>query len=111
MTADLRRLAEAIRRRRLSLGGMTQTEAAKRAGVSDTTWNQVERGHAVSERSLAKIEQALEWKPGSLDQIMRGDEPLPSDGQEAPKDELLTAVRDLTELVRDLRADLRRGRG
>lgn len=93
------------------MGGKTQSEAAAIAGVSDTTWNQVETGKAVSERSLAKISQAL-WGSSSIAaKILEGEEP-PDDvpAGAAPTGDLLRAIRDLTEAVRDLRADLREGR-
>lgn len=110
--AQLGRLAAAVRERRLELGGMTQSEAASMAGVSDTTWNQVEAGKAVSARSMAKVERALGWQVGSHALVMRGDAPIPAG---APVDadassELLGALRELTEAVRDLRRDLRTGR-
>lgn len=105
------RLAEAVRERRLAMGGKTQSEAAAIAGVSDTTWNQVETGKTVSERSLAKISQALWGNSYAGARILDGGDPpeeVPAGA--APTGELLRAIRDLTEAVRDLRADLREGR-
>lgn len=69
------RLAQAVRARRLAMGGMTQAQAASRAGVSDTTWNQIERGQPVSDRSLAKVSQALWEDAGAGTAILEGAEP------------------------------------
>lgn len=109
--SELDRLAGAVRDRRLAMGGKTQSEAASMAGVSDTTWNQVETGKAVNERSLAKISQALWNDPLAGSRILEGQEPpdVAAPGP-APAGELLRAIRELTEAVRDLRADLREGR-
>lgn len=94
------------------MGGATQGEAAAAAGVSDTTWNNVENGRSASERSLARIGQHL-WGDASVPaSILDGGEPPPVDhtnGATTPP-ELLTAVLDLTQAVRDLREDIRRGR-
>lgn len=114
MEPDLQRVAEAVRQRRLELDGLTQAEAAGRAGVSDTTWNQVETGKPVGPRSRVKIAHSLGWRPISFDAIARGGEPIPLDlpPTDGPgsDDELVQAVRELTEVVRLLRADLERDR-
>lgn len=105
------RLAEAVRERRLALGGLTQAEAARRSGVSDTTWNQIEAGKAVSERSLAKIGQAL-WNDATVPTaILGGAEPPAVNGVATPPaGDLEQAVRELTAMVRELRAELRERR-
>lgn len=105
------RLAKAVRERRLARGGLTQAQAAAAAGVSDTTWNQVEAGKPVSDRSLAKIGQALWGDAMAPAGILEGGDP-PDDAPvvDATQPELLRAVRDLTEAVRELREDMRRGR-
>lgn len=108
--ADLQRLAEAVRARRLSMGGLTQGQAATAAGVSDTTWNQIETGKAVSVRSLAKVGQSLWGDPAAPLAILEGGDPPSTDHQAVTgQDDLLQAVRDLTEVVRELREEMRRG--
>lgn len=77
---QVRRLADEIQQRRLSLwdGEVTQVEAAKRAGVSDTTWNQLEnhRGPLPSPRTRRAVCRVLEWTPDSVDRILRGEDPV-----------------------------------
>jgi len=52
-------IAAEIRAKREALY-LTKTEAAHRAGISYTTWQNVERGCAVSGATLGKIRQALQ---------------------------------------------------
>lgn len=107
-------IAALVRERRLALGGMTQKQAADRADLSDTTWNQVETGKPVSYRSMGKILRSLGWATGSPKRVLSGEDrsleleqaPMPLGAE----DELLAAVRELTAVVRELRADLAEGR-
>lgn len=127
--ADHERLAQAVKERRLAMGGLTQSQAASAAGVSDTTWNQVEAGKPVSPRSLAKISQALWVDPMAAATILDGGQPPTASAElgavsataypdvvrlgargDATTTQLLQAVRDLTQAVQDLREDMRRGR-
>lgn len=92
------------------MGGLTQAEAARRAGVSDTTWNQVESGKPVGVRSLAKIGQAL-WDDGSAPTaILNGEDPPTTGPAAVAGGDLEQAVRELTAMVRELRAELRERR-
>lgn len=91
----------------MEMGGLTQAEAAKRAGVSDTTWTQIERGQPVSERSLAKISQALWGNPRAGADILAGKAAPEAPPPETPRDDLVQVVLDLTEEVRRLREEIR----
>jgi transcriptional regulator with XRE-family HTH domain len=70
------RVAQAVVRRRVQLG-LTQEEAAARARLSATTWRLVENEAQTRYRdlTLAGVERALGWAQGSIDAVLRGDEP------------------------------------
>lgn len=110
MTGDethLDRLASAVADRRLYLG-LTQHQAASLAGVSDTTWGQVENGRHVGQRTLALVSRAMWNDAHAWQTILEGGDP-PDNAATPPLDtSLLAAVRELTEVVRELRADLGR---
>lgn len=79
-----RRLAEAIRKRRLRLG-LSVREAAKRAGVAQNTWAGAEKGtQRTAEYNYAGLERTLMWAQGSVDELLAGGEPTELD--ELPAD-------------------------
>lgn len=104
---DRERLAQAIRTRRLALGLPVQ-RAAREAGVDRTTWIKAEAAERdIGDHTAAKIERQLGWRPGSIDKIRHGGEPVelpPAPTPEAPADALdLTAAdheRLNTEIAR-----------
>lgn len=57
--------------------GWDQAELVRRSGVSDTTIRQLQTASATSYRpsTLAKVEAAVGWTHGSIDEIRRGEEP------------------------------------
>lgn len=63
-----------IRRRRLALD-LTIRQAASRAQVSDTTWGALEAGRPVSDRTVRRATQALEWPPDAIDRLLAGEDP------------------------------------
>lgn len=69
MTADMMalELGEVIRNRREQLK-LSQVAAAKRAGISRSTWIELEAGVRPEPQSstLDRIDTALDWKPGTL---------------------------------------------
>lgn len=114
MTDEWERVAETVKRRRTELG-LSQRQAARLADdLSPTTWGSLEkRMQPVSPLSAAAMSKALQWTPDSIARILDGGDPeevappapdLPEGATEA---ELVQAVRDLTEAVRQLRADMR----
>jgi transcriptional regulator with XRE-family HTH domain len=65
MTAD--ELGAVVRNRREQLK-ITQSEAARRAGLGRTTWVEIEQGKRPRALpvTLDSIDQALDWEPGTL---------------------------------------------
>lgn len=71
-----RRLGELVNRRRTSLG-LSLSEAARRAGVMRVTWTGIEqRATDAEDYTLTKVEQVLEWEPGSVQAVLAGGEPV-----------------------------------
>jgi DNA-binding XRE family transcriptional regulator len=81
-------LPDAIRTRRERLG-ISQSRAARVAGVSRTTWVNWETGATVPERfNYAKIENPLEWEPGSVEAVLGGRPPVVRRSEQGPPPEL-----------------------
>lgn len=81
MTNDWDRLAGAIRERRQALG-MTQQQLADAAGVTRTTIKNLEGARQPAKRlplSVAPVEQALGWAPGSARIVLDGGAPIGTD--------------------------------
>lgn len=75
MTAQTRSLGEHVAARR-NLLGISQSRAAKLAGVSRTTWITWERDTATPEDyNHIHIERVLDWVPGSVKSIFAGGQP------------------------------------
>ena len=80
--AALARVGRVVAERRLELGFNSQRELAEKAGVALSTAAQLERGHTFPRRANArKLEQALQWAPGTLAEIRRGGQPSLTTGQ------------------------------
>jgi len=93
-----RRLAQLMDDRRIELD-LAWEEVARRAGVAGLTLRRIRSGEsALSRRTAAKIERALEWLPGSVEAILAGNGPTPIPEPAPPKP--LTALQReaLTEL-------------
>jgi transcriptional regulator with XRE-family HTH domain len=73
MTWD--RLGEAVRARRLELG-LTQAQVSERGGPSTETLRMIENKRAgrLSYRLRRHLEDALEWEPRSVDEVLAGAE-------------------------------------
>lgn len=72
------RLARLMNTRRADLG-MTWREVAERGELTTETLRQVRSGDSdIRELTKRGIERALKWMPGSIDNILGGDEALPS---------------------------------
>lgn len=90
MSKDWARLARAIQQARESRrmpGGlrMTQTQLAEAAGVSEGTIQNLENPERTYRRrppTLAAVERVL-WKPGSVDAVLAGGDPIPLPEDEA----------------------------
>jgi transcriptional regulator with XRE-family HTH domain len=73
MTWD--RLGKAVRGRRLELG-LTQVQVSERGGPSSETLRMIENNRAgrLSYRLRRHLEDALEWEPRSVDDVLAGGE-------------------------------------
>lgn len=97
-----------MRERRHALG-LTQAEAAAAGGLSEPVWGLLERGQQERPRarSLAAVERALRWAPGSAQAVIDGADP--TEGEPAPPittddrlgrlEDELASLRSLLELV------------
>lgn len=106
---DWQRLASAIVARRAELG-MTQVGVATAGGISLDRIQALEGAKRTSYRknTLAALERALQWEPGSVQAVLAGGDPLPLSGVQAKmaltRDLVLQALNqlptsDLRELV------------
>lgn len=70
----LTKLAEQVARRRTYLG-KTKIDVARAAGITITTYGNVEAGVSVRDSTYGKIEPVLGWAAGSCQDVLRGDAP------------------------------------
>ncbi|WP_406170152.1 hypothetical protein OIE52_38830 [Streptomyces canus] len=73
---DLERLAKLARRRRAELGLALNDKNAAAGGLSNRTWQRVEKGLPIRETNYVKIDGLLRWAPGSCMRILEGGEPI-----------------------------------
>jgi len=80
MDGDWVRLAGAVRAARKGRG-FSQVELGRAAGVKRTVIQTIERGHTFQRvtGTLLSVERALGWGRGSIEKIVKGGDPLPSD--------------------------------
>ena len=90
----------AVLQKRLDLG-LTQQEAADRAGVSLSTWNLLETGNQRRFRplTLAAIAKALRWTPDSFQRMEDGFAPRPIAAEEIEDTTFLTGERGIGKSV------------
>jgi hypothetical protein len=90
VTVDWKRLGAAVTAERVRLGHRTLVGFARAAGLSKTTVDSIESARASSyaPSTLAALEHALGWQPGSVERVLKGLPPL------ADEDPDLTAVID-----------------
>lgn len=74
---DYERLAAIARRRRAELGLALNDVNAKAGGLSNRTWQRVEKGLEIRETNYVKIDGLLQWAPGSCLSILEGGDPVP----------------------------------
>lgn len=93
--ADWRRLGAYVTRRRDELG-MTQTDVQATGGPSTATQRLIESAGRVAYRSaiLASLERALRWESGSVEQILVGGEPTPTERAPEPAKPDIDALTD-----------------
>ncbi|MFI2230913.1 Scr1 family TA system antitoxin-like transcriptional regulator [Nocardia testacea] len=104
---DWGRFAEYAVARRQELGMATRHALAQATGLSYRLLGDLERGvrRGVSDGTLAIVEQALAWLPGSAREILRGGEPAPFDYAPEPSSTPSSWMRSLAEAYR-IAADL-----
>lgn len=105
---DYERLATLTRRRRAELGLALNFENAKAGGLSNRTWQRVEKGMEIRETNYVKIDGLLRWAPGSCLAILDGGEPVPveavrdaPDAQKSPvpREVIDGEARDVVQLA------------
>lgn len=106
---DSARLGGHVRARRNALG-LTQREAAVKAGIATQTWINVEQGEKVKERTLVKVDTAMRWTPGSAAAVLRGGEPTIDDSVAPSAAEEIAALRAELEKLRGKVEDMDRQR-
>ena len=75
---DWKRLAGFVVAARKDLGYKTRSHFARALDdVSERTLGNLERGQSVSRETLAAVERALDWEPGSAESILSGGSPRP----------------------------------
>lgn len=100
------RLNEAMEDRRLSLD-LEWRDVADTANVSYETLRALRRTGQASSLTKRRTEEALQWEPGSIDEVLSGGEPTPV-GQPEPsfpeldKDQLREILRRSREVTTDL---------
>jgi hypothetical protein len=105
---DYERLATLARRRRAELGLALNDVNAKAGGLSNRTWQRVEKGLPIRETNYVKVDNLLRWAPGSCLKILDGGDPVPVEDVEdapgvqtspAPKEVVDEEARDVVQLA------------
>jgi hypothetical protein len=78
------RLATLARRRRAELGLALNDVNAKAGGLSNRTWQRVEKGLEIRETNYVKVDGLLKWAPGSCLAILDGGEPTAVEEMKGP---------------------------
>lgn len=81
---DYERLATLARRRRAELGLALNDVNAKAGGLSNRTWQRVEKGQEIRETNYVKIDGLLKWAPGSCLTVLDGGDPTPVEEMKEP---------------------------
>lgn len=68
--------------RRVQLGHRTREAFAEASGLSHRTLSYIEKAdeRTYSASTIAQLEHALKWLPGSVEAILAGGDPTPTDG-------------------------------
>ncbi|MBR8638700.1 hypothetical protein KEF29_03645 [Streptomyces tuirus] len=82
---DYERLATLARRRRAELGLALNDKNAKAGGLSNRTWQRVEKGLEIRETNYVKIDGLLQWAPGSCLSVLDGGHPVPVEEMKDPE--------------------------
>lgn len=117
-TDDLVRLGQYVMSRRAALGYKHRVDLANDLPFTDRTLADIENGARRSgPGTYAILENALQWRPGSVAAILDGHEPTaaaepaePADGQldEVSVDELFAGLDEIVEALHEIVEALRR---
>lgn len=114
-TDDLVRLGHYVTSRRVQLGYKNRVDFATALGITDRTLSDIEQGKRKSNAgTYALVENVLQWRPGSISDVMGGGEPALIDNddddslQNISTDELLELQEQVQEEVRRRYRRLRR---
>lgn len=105
-------VGELVKQRRQALR-LSLRDVAPIAAVSVSTWHGLENGKRIAEQSRVKIAQALRWPDDAIDRLLDGADPADFEEQDEPSNweaELVQTIRGLTEVVRELRAEVKMAR-
>lgn len=110
--ADWERLARYVTARRIELNYRTREAVAEAdPGIKPRTLGDIERASRTSynRTTIASLEHALQWRPGSVQAILDGGEPTaattPAPAEPRPADVSETELPD-DALIRIMRSDL-----
>lgn len=96
-------LNDALEERRIELD-MTWRQVADAAGISLAGLGAIRRGERhPSALTVRRIENALEWTPGSVEAILGGSEPTPVESRESVKAEDNPEDEDVEQLMQRVR--------
>jgi hypothetical protein len=90
-----------VRNARIRAGYPTLTAWAEHLGISERTLGDLERGRAGGPNTIAAVENALPWAPGSAQAILEGREPTLIEVDD-PRDEELS-IEELRATVDEMR--------
>ncbi|MEU7528532.1 XRE family transcriptional regulator [Saccharothrix sp. NPDC042600] len=104
MAEDWSAVGKAIKARSRELG-LRQRELAERSKISQAIVRELEN-HTVerrrSRRTLEALSVALEWHPGHLSAVLRGDTPLRPGETGNPTDEILSRLESIQDHLQDI---------
>jgi transcriptional regulator with XRE-family HTH domain len=113
MTPEHIRLGALIKQRREAMGIYTVVDAARRSGLTRETWAKVERGESAKPVTYRKIEDLLNWMPGSCRSVLAGGEPHgelinPAQPEITPRSDELAEIDAALDAMRAAIAELER---
>ena len=116
---ERRRLADAMNERRLELR-LQWNDVAERADISTETLRKVRHDQPMSPLTQTNLEHALQWERCSIDTILDGGEPIPTESREElpgssfeererarqeKVDELVSRLDDITRELKELQQE------
>ena len=106
MSTNADRLAERVRARRAQLD-MSQLDVWQAGGPSNTTLTEIENGRLenLTRTTARRLDQGLEWEPGSARRVWEGGEPSPRKVT-GELDELVDRIRSADFLTAEQKAEV-----